>query len=192
MIFIASQNERYRKVILCLKNLFSECYRGYDVVLVFAMLAAFYGGGVMLSKGSEPFRMTHLLSGKFLKYFIISFTLHFLNNLDLTSEGFPMVGPVWSYSIVQTVVSVALFLPLLRQGVDQVVAATLLHHSGQQPPLQPGASGQGCGDYGPVLHQRHLRRRPASATQYPYPGGQRNHCMSGKPELRIPCGCGIN
>ena len=105
--------------------------RAVNAVAGHGMLAAFYGGGVMLSKGSEPFRMTHLLSGKFLKYFIISFSLHFLNNLDLTSEVFPMVGPVWSYSIVQTVVSVALFLPLLRQGVDQVVAATLLHHSGQ-------------------------------------------------------------
>ena len=105
--------------------------RAVNAVAGHGMLAAFYGGGVMLAKGSAPFRVSHLLNGKFLKYFAISFVLHFLNNLDLTSQVFPMVGPIWTYSIVQTVVAIALFLPLLRQGVDQVVAATLLHHSGQ-------------------------------------------------------------
>lgn len=105
--------------------------RAVNAVAGHGMLAAFYGGGVMLAKGSQPFRMSHLLNGKFLVYFAVSFILHFLNNLDQMKDIFPRVGPVWSYSFVQAAVAILIFLPLLRQGVDQVVAATLLHHSGQ-------------------------------------------------------------
>ena len=109
--------------------------RAVNAVAGHGMLAAFYGGGILMAKGSQPFQGKHLLDGRFLKYFAISFLLHFLNNFYLTSVIFPTInipvlGPVWTYSFVQTVVAIALFLPLLRQGVNQVVTVTLQHNVG--------------------------------------------------------------
>ena len=109
--------------------------RAVNAVAGHGMLAAFYGGGIMLAKGSQPFQGKHLLDGQFLKYFAISFLLHFLNNFYLTSVIFPVInlpilGPVWTYSFVQTVLAIAIFLPLLRKGVNQVVTVTLQHNVG--------------------------------------------------------------
>ena len=109
--------------------------RAVNAVAGHGMLAAFYGGGILLAKGSQPFRGKHLTHPKFLKYFLIAFVLHFLNNFYLTSVIFPtinipLLGPVWTYSFVQTAAAIALFLPLLRQGVNQVVSVTLQHNVG--------------------------------------------------------------
>ncbi len=109
--------------------------RAVNAVAGHGMLAAFYGGGIMLAKGSQPFQGKHLLDVRFLKYFAISFLLHFLNNFYLTSVIFPTItlpilGPVWTYSFVQTAIAIAIFLPLLRQGVNQVVNVTLQHNIG--------------------------------------------------------------
>lgn len=109
--------------------------RAVNAVAGHGMLAAFYGGGILLAKGSQPFRGKHLTHPQFLKYFAISFVLHFLNNFYLTSVIFPTItlpilGPVWTYSFVQTVAAIALFLPLLRTGVNQVVTTTLQHNVG--------------------------------------------------------------
>lgn len=112
-------------------SLSTALLRAVNAVAGHGMLAAFYGGGIIIAKGSQPFRMHHLMDTRFLKYFGISFLLHFLNNFGLTAVIFPFIGPIWTYSFVQTAVAIALFLPLLRQGVNQVVAATLAFHAGQ-------------------------------------------------------------
>lgn len=109
--------------------------RAVNAVAGHGMLAAFYGGGILLAKGNQRFQSKHLLDGRFLKYFAISFVLHFLNNFYLTSVIFPTItipilGPIWTYSFVQTAIAIAIFLPLLRQGVNQVVNVTLQHNIG--------------------------------------------------------------
>lgn len=109
--------------------------RAVNAVAGHGMLAAFYGGGIMLAKGNHPFRMKHLMDFRFLKYFAIPFLLHFLNNYPFTRVLFPditipIIGTIWSYSFVQAAIAVAVFLPLLRQGVNQVVTATLAHNVG--------------------------------------------------------------
>ena len=112
-------------------SLTTAILRAVNAVAGHGMLAAFYGGGIMIAKQREPFRMEHLLNIHFLKYFAISFLLHYLNNSQITHEIFPYVGPIWTYSFVQTAVAVILFLPLLRQGVNQVVDITLQHNQGR-------------------------------------------------------------
>ena len=104
--------------------------RAINAVAGHGMLAAFYGGGILMAKQQDAFQAKHLFNIHFLKYFAVSFLLHFFNNLDLTAQIFPFIGPIWTYSFVQTIVAIALFLPLMRQGVNQVVNVTLQHYDG--------------------------------------------------------------
>lgn len=107
--------------------------RAVNAVAGHGMLAAFYGGGLMIAKGSESFRISHLANKHFLFYFAVSFILHFLNNFDPVYYIFPTLfnGTISSYSFFQTAVAIFLFLPLLRRGVNQVVDTTLQHHGGR-------------------------------------------------------------
>jgi len=79
------------------------------------LYAGLYGGALVMVKGSERVSFQHLTRPNFLKYFAYSFGLHMLNNSGL------IIGGLYVHAIVTSVLGVLMFLPMLRNGVNDVV-----------------------------------------------------------------------
>ncbi len=127
------------------------------------LYAALYGGALVLVKGREPVQLRHFVHPTFLKYFVISVLLHALNNLGL-DLGFPrLLGGILKMEwILVTVVAVAVFLPFLRDGVNEIVTLTAAKNGGrvtqavnrgQSNPLQQAMSAYLEGVAGPCVGQ---------------------------------------
>lgn len=104
--------------------------RAFTSIAGHGIYAALYGGALIAAKGKEPMRFSILTNFVFLKYFIFAVFLHMLNNSDLITLVYTNLFPNADndtvffivYGIVMGVAALAVFLPLLRQGVDQVVS----------------------------------------------------------------------
>lgn len=110
------------------------------------LYAGLYGGALVMVKGESPVSLSHLGKANFLKYFAFSFGLHMLNNSGL------IVGGVYVHAIVTSVLGIIIFLPMLRNGVNEVVFYVMnlnngsmtmaLHRDGASTGRQGGGSVQ--------------------------------------------------
>lgn len=96
------------------------------------MYAALYGGGLLMAKGDEEVQISHLFKLDFLKYFVASVLLHALNNSGVTF-GLPSFfdGMIHGVLILKTALGIAIFLPLLRTGVNQIVTICTAENGGR-------------------------------------------------------------
>lgn len=155
--------------------------RGLGSIASHGTYAALYGGGLMIAKGAHPVQPKHLLHLDFLKYFLVSCLLHAANNSIISA--YIEVAIQWKISdhinneycnwpLVETVLIMLFFLPLLRKGVNQIVDISAAHNGGrvtmavnrQASPIDPGASG------GAKLE---FLTDPAAGRSFPVAEGQR-------------------
>lgn len=107
---------------------------GFEVALVRAitgiaghgMWAALYGAALVAVKGSEPITPNHLKGMEFLKYFILSIALHAFHNSGISISAFlginvAIVGIYVLDIVIEVALNVAIFLPMLTKGVNQIV-----------------------------------------------------------------------
>lgn len=105
--------------------------RMFAGVVGHGVYAALYGGAIAMVKGRDRLRVSHVLNPQVLIYFGAAFLLHALNNADLPfSDVF--VLEVISVQCVCVVMPLGLLalLPLLRKGVNQIVAFSIQANGG--------------------------------------------------------------
>lgn len=105
--------------------------RGAGSLASHGTYAALYGGGLMIAKGSHPVELKHLLHLDHLKYFAVSCLLHAANNSMIAAYVMYLFGSVYAWAIVESVIAMLIFLPLLRKGVNQVVELSAAHNGGR-------------------------------------------------------------
>lgn len=114
--------------------------RGLGSIASHGTYAALYGGGLMIAKGAHPVQPKHLLHLDHLKYFLVSCLLHAANNSIISSyiaEAIPwkisehINNTYFNWAIVETVIVMLFFLPLLRKGVNQIVDISAAHNGGR-------------------------------------------------------------
>lgn len=93
--------------------------------------AALYGGGLMIAKGAHPVQPKHLLHLDHLKYFLVACLLHAANNSNIAPYIMALFGSRYAWAIVETVLVMLFFLPLLRKGVNQIVDISAAHNGGR-------------------------------------------------------------
>ena len=95
--------------------------RGLGSIAGHGTYAALYGGGLMIAKGSNPVRPGYLLRSVHLKYFAVACLLHAANNSLVSTYTNVLFQFRYAWFILEAVVAMLFFLPLLRRGVNQVV-----------------------------------------------------------------------
>ena len=92
------------------------------------MWAALYGGILVMEKKDEPIEVKHFASIRFLIYFILSVVLHAYHNSGISISH--MLGIEFTYQdsdiyyldiLLEVVLNVAIFLPVLTKAVNQIV-----------------------------------------------------------------------
>lgn len=93
--------------------------------------AALYGGGLVMAKGASRVRARHLLQIDHLKYFVVSCLLHAAHNSVL----YPVVVRAlrWDYAwnVIESVLAMLCFLPLLCKGVNQTAKRAAAENGGR-------------------------------------------------------------
>lgn len=125
-------------------DLFTGLKNGLEVALVRAitgiaghgMWAALYGGALVFVKGREPIAFKHLKEVEFLKYFILSIALHAFHNSGISISEFlgiemQIVGIYVLDTVIEVVLNVAIFLPMLTKGVNQIVEISAALNGGR-------------------------------------------------------------
>ncbi len=86
--------------------------------------AALYGGALVMAKGKEEISIAHLFRPVFLFYFGVAFLLHAVGNSGF-SLGLPVFFEMYKLEyLILTIVNLAIFLPMLRNGVNEIVDIT--------------------------------------------------------------------
>jgi len=97
--------------------------------------AAMYGGALMIAKGSEPVKASHLFKPVHVLYFAIAFLLHMANNSGVASfvliTVYELTGFKYGWQVLEAVVVMFIFFPLLKKGVNQVVDVTTKLNGGR-------------------------------------------------------------
>lgn len=110
------------------------------------MYAAFYGGGLMIAKGSHELRPAHLLHKAHLGYFALSCVLHAIHNSDIPGYLESLFDFEYAWQVLAAVIGLAFFLPLLRRGVNQIVTISAAQNGGrvtravERTPAAPAAA----------------------------------------------------
>lgn len=106
--------------------------RSINAISGHGLYSALYGGGLVMAKGSEEFEFSDLFSIDHLKYFAAAVLLHAMNNSGVTF-GLPVFweGRISTVLLLNTAVGVALFLGLLKTGVNQIVKITTAKNGGR-------------------------------------------------------------
>lgn len=101
------------------------CLRVLSAIDGHGIWAALEGGGLMLAKGKEKLKPSHLLKPPFLIFFGISFALHFVGNSHILNE----LG-MWRFAVLAAV-NLAVFLYLLKKGVNEIVEISAAYNGGR-------------------------------------------------------------
>lgn len=115
-------------------------HRGLGSIASHGTYAALYGGGLMIAKGAHPVQFKHLLHLDHLKYFLVACLLHAANNSIVSA--YIRVAIQWeindvlnneylNWPLVESVLIMLFFLPLLRKGVNQIVDISAAHNGGR-------------------------------------------------------------
>lgn len=95
------------------------------------LYAALYGGALVMVKQEQSLALKHIFSPRFLMYFAISFGLHMLNNSGIFDYVFySEFYNICLSAIVTSVIGIIAFLPLLRKGVNEIVAYVVALNNG--------------------------------------------------------------
>jgi len=96
------------------------------------LYAGLFGGALVLVKGAAALQPKHLVHPSFLMYFAISILLHAFNNLGV-DLGLPrfLGGLINLQWVLVTVVAIAVFLPFLRRGVNEIVKVSAAANGGR-------------------------------------------------------------
>lgn len=101
------------------------CARAMTAIDGHGIWAALEGGGLMLAKGNEKIKPSHLVKPPFLIFFGISFVMHYLHNSHVLIE----LGR-WRYAIFSAV-DIAAFLYLLKKGINEIVETSTVYNGGR-------------------------------------------------------------
>lgn len=117
--------------------------------------AALYGGALVKAKGEDEVQVTDLFQPVFLKYFLISVGLHVLHNYIAGRESFlglpaiKLFPKYTNYSVppeilAVCIVGIAIFLPFLKKGVNEVIDICMAKNNGRlTQAVMRGGSGIG-------------------------------------------------
>lgn len=105
--------------------------RGLGSLASHGTYAALYGGGLMIAKGAHPVKPRHLLHLDHLKYFAVAYLLHAANNSRIQPYTNILFNYKYAWAIIESIVMMAFFLPLLRRGVNQIVDISAAHNGGR-------------------------------------------------------------
>ncbi len=136
-------------------GLWQAIVRALTAISGHGIYAALYGGALVRAKGREKLQLRHFGDRNFLVALLLAILLHAFNNLgiDLGLPSF-LYGLIDLQWVLVTVVAVAVFLPFLRRGVNEIVtiAAKLnggitraVHLQGNAPAGRSGLSLEGVG-----------------------------------------------
>ena len=102
-----------------------------------AFWASLYGGALAEAKGEDNLSPLHLLNPLFLVYFILAVVLHFFNNMNL---GLPFFadGIISTQHLILTVINLAIWLVMLRRGVNQIVGIVAAENGGLTAGIRHG------------------------------------------------------
>lgn len=145
--------------------------RGVGSIASHGTYAALYGGGLMIAKGAHPVQPKHLLHLDHLKYFAVACLLHAANNSMIQPYVNILFHFDYAWAIVETAIMLLFFLPLLRKGVNQIVAISTAHNGGRvtvavnrdAPPVNPNVS---------AAAQLEFVTGPAAGRSFPVAEGQ--------------------
>ncbi len=106
--------------------------RAFTAICGHGLYAGLYGGGLLMAKGREELEARHLLSFDFLKYFALAIGLHMYNNSGI-SLGLPTFfdGLLTCEMILEAVIAICVLMPMLRNGVNQVVVICMQKNGGR-------------------------------------------------------------
>lgn len=96
--------------------------RAFNAVAGHGVYASLFGGALALAKGKDDLRVSHLADKQFLLYFAGAVGLHALNNMDV-DLGLPTLlgGMIGIQYVLISVVALAVWFPMLKKGVNQIV-----------------------------------------------------------------------
>lgn len=152
--------------------------RSFNGVVGHGVYAALYGGGLVMAKGAEPVKPSHLLRKDFIRYFAAAFLIHYLNNSSI-KNFFPWIieGKVMSWSLVKIALGAFFLLPLLKAGVNQVVEITISHYGGRVTRAVNHEAAAPVVDNGPVSYgvsgRIEFLSGPLAGQSFPLKAGQK-------------------